>query len=132
VTYLQSTLRFLIPTVIFLVLGACASLPDDKNLRNHAASVSASSTLSSTSFLQRAKLKLKKGKSEALNLYAPSYFESAQNAYKEAQQAYKDKEDSSNIKLHTQLTIEYIESGIRNKKVVKDALKKSLKTASYY
>ncbi len=124
---MQSSLRFFLISVIFLVLSACASLPDDNNLHNHAESVSSSSRLSSASFLQRAKLKLQKGKSESLHLYAPSYLENAQNAYKEAHQAYKDKEDDNTIKLQTQLSIEYIESGMRNKKVVKGTLKKSLK-----
>lgn len=124
---MQSTFRFAISAAIFLMLSACASLPDDKNLQNHAQSVAGASTLSSASFLQRAKLKLQKGKSEALSLYAPSYFENAQNAYQEAREAYQDKDSEDDIKEQTQLSIEYIDSGLRNKKVVKDTLKKSLK-----
>ncbi len=125
--YMQGSIRFFIFTFICLVLGACASLPDDNNLHNHAVLVTESSTLSSTSFLQLSKLQLRKGKSESLHLYAPTYFKQANKSYKDAQRAYKNKGDEDHIKLLTQLSIEYIESGMRNKKVVKDALKKSLK-----
>ncbi len=124
---MQSTFRFVISAVIFLALGACASLPDDKNLKSHAQSVASASKLSSASLLQRAKLKLQKGKSEALSLYAPSYFENARSSYQEAREAYKEKDSDDTIKELTQLSIEYINSGLRNKKVVKDTLKNSLK-----
>ncbi len=124
---MQSTFRFLISATCLYLLAACASLPDDKNLQSHAESVANSSSLSSSSFLQRAKLKIQKGKSEYLNLYAPTYFEHAQVAYKEAYEAYKNKDDEEEVKTQTQLSIEYIDSGLRNKKVVKNTLKKSLK-----
>ncbi len=124
---MPSTFRFLISAALLSLLAACASLPDDKNLQSHAQTVANSSSLSSSSFLQRAKLKIQKGKSEYLSLYAPSYYEHAQTAYKEAYQAYKNKDDEEEIKIQTQLSIEYIDSGLRNKKVVKNTLKKSLK-----
>ncbi len=109
------------------VLVGCASLPDDKNLNNHAESFVASSKINASSLMQRAKLKIKKGKSESLDFYAPSYFKNAQDTYQEARVSYQSKDDEKDTKIKTQLSIEYVDSGMRNKKVVLDTLKKSLK-----
>ncbi|MEY8205569.1 MAG: hypothetical protein RPR40_10920 [Bermanella sp.] len=124
---MQSTFRLVISALAIVALAACASLPDDASLKRQAQSVSSASKLSSTSFLQRAKLRIQKGKSEALSLYAPSYLENAQNSYRQARAAYADKDSAASIKELTQLSIEYINSGLRTKKLVNNTLKKSLK-----
>ena len=79
------------------LLVGCASLPDDKNLNSHAESFVASSKINASSLMQRAKLKIKKGKSESLEFYAPSYFKNAQDAYQEALVSYQNKDDEKDI-----------------------------------
>ena len=106
-------------------VAGCASLPDDKSVQSRAQKSSQSNTASHT-ILQRAKLKLSKAASENLALYGPSYLEKANAAYAEAQSLYKEKQDDQAIKLRAETAIEYINAGLRNKRVVKDALKKGL------
>ena len=125
---MTSTIRSIF--AIFLVpcyLVGCATLPDDESLNNHAESFISKEKINSSSLIQRAKLKIKKGKSENLAFYAPSYFKNAQDSYQEALVSYQNKDNERDTRLKSQLSIEYIGSGIRNKKVVLDTLKKSLK-----
>ncbi len=124
---LSRTSSIIFISILSLFLNACASLPDDKSLQNRAESQAASNKQNVSSALQRAKLKIKKSKTEALPFYAPSYFEKSQEAYQKAHDIYTEKGSSADIKKHAQTTIEYVNSGIRNKKVVIDTLKKSLK-----
>lgn len=122
-----STIRSMF--AIFLVSGflvGCASLPDDKTLNSQAESFASKTKINSSSLMQRAKLKVKKGKSENLAFYAPSYFKNAQDSYQEALVSYQNKNEETQTKTKTQLSIEYINSGMRNKKVVLDTLKESL------
>jgi hypothetical protein len=107
-----------------LLIG-CASLPDDKSVQNRAERASQSKTSSQT-IMQRAKLKQSKAASESLALYGPTFLEKATKAYKKANILYKEKADTESIKLEASISIEYINAGLRNKKVVKDTLKTSL------
>jgi hypothetical protein len=113
--------------ILSVVLSACASLPDEKSVQSRAASASqVQSTFNSA--LQKAKLKIKKANSESLSFYAPSYYQKAQQSFTSAKSLYSEETTSKDAKLEAQLTIEYINSGIRNKKMVKDTLQKSLKS----
>lgn len=108
-----------------VVLIGCASLPDDTSVQNRAERVSLSKDSSQT-IMQRAKLKHSKAASENLALYGPTFLEKANDAYEKAKTLYKDNTDTESIKLEAALSIEYINAGLRNKKVVKDTLKTSL------
>lgn len=112
-----------------IALSACASLPDEKSAQSRAEQVSQSKH-SANDILQRAKLSLKKSDSESLSFYAPSYQKKASDAFNKAQSLYANNAEPSEIKLHAQLASEFINAGIRNKKVVKDTLKKSLNNRS--
>jgi hypothetical protein len=109
------------------MLSACASLPDEKGVQSRAASASQSQEIFNSA-LQKAKLKIKKANSESLSFYAPSYYQKARQSFISAKSLYAEDTQSKDAKLEAQLTIEYINSGIRNKKVVKDTLEKSLKS----
>lgn len=111
--------------MVSVLTAGCASLPDDQSVLSRAQQSSVSKTSSST-ILQRAKLKLSKAASEELALYGPSYLEKANESYKKAQELYKNKQDEQSIKLHAGMSIEYVNAGLRNKRVVQDALTKSL------
>ncbi len=124
---MSSTIRSIMPILIFILFSGCASLPDEKSLEKHAMSVISSSNTNTSSYLQKAKLRIKKANTESLEFYAPSYFQRAKKDYQEALKLYKNKEGSNEIKSLTQLTIEYVNSGLRNKKIVLDTLKASIK-----
>jgi hypothetical protein len=110
-----------------VILSACASLPDQKSVQSRAAK--ASQTTSSTSdVLQKAKLKIKKADSQAMSFYAPSYHKLALQSFATARLLYGKDPRNKEAKLNAQLAIEYLNSGINNKNIVKNVLKKSLKT----
>ena len=124
---MPSTIRSIfVILIVSCYLSGCASLPDDDSLNHQAATFVSKEKINSSSLMQRAKLKIKKGKSENLAFFAPSYFKNAQDSYQEALVSYQNKDEELDAKLKTQLSIEYIDSGMRNKKVVLDTLKKSL------
>ena len=111
--------------ILSIMLAGCASLPDDQSVQNRAKQSSQSNHDSNT-LLQRAKLKMAKANSENLALYGPSYLIKAKESYRKAQALYKEKQNESDIKFEAELAIEYVNAGLRNKRVVKDALKASL------
>jgi hypothetical protein len=110
-----------------VILSACASLPDQKSIESRAASASLGNN-SVNDILQKAKLKLKKSNSEELSFYAPSYHNQALEFFATANSLYAKDPKDKEAKLNAQLVIEYLNAGSRNKKMVKDILKKSLKT----
>lgn len=109
-----------------LYLSACSSLPDQKNLNLRAEQIAHKSTQSEQSSLQNAKLKLQKANTELLAFYAPTYLKQAQEAYDKATDLYTKKEATTDIRLHAQLSIEWVEAGLRNKKMVREYLSNSL------
>ncbi len=124
---MTSTIRSIFTVLLAACyLAGCTTLPDDESLNKHAESFISKEKINPSSLMQRTKLKIKKGKSEDLAFYAPSYFKNAQDNYQEALVSYQNKDDARDTKLKSQLSIEYIDSGMRNKKVVLDTLKKSL------
>jgi hypothetical protein len=110
-----------------VILSACASLPDQKSVESRAASASLNNN-SANDVLQKAKLKIKKSNSEELSFYAPSYHNQALESFATANSLYAKNPKDKEAKLNAQLVIEYLNAGTRNKKMVKDILKKSLKT----
>jgi hypothetical protein len=110
-----------------VILSACASLPDQKSVESRAASASLDNS-SANDILQKAKLKIKKSNSEELSFYAPSYHSQALDSFASANSLYAKNPKDKEAKLNAQLVIEYLNAGSRNKKMVKDILKKSLKT----
>lgn len=118
-----------VSAILSLVLTACASLPDEKSIQTRAQSSGPLSNSSSDS-LQKAKLQIKKSESEMLNFYAPSYHAKALQAFEKAKSMYSENSQSKDVKLNAQLAFEFINAGMRNKKIVKDALKKSLNNRS--
>ena len=123
----KHTRSILFISILSLFVSACASLPDDKILQIKAEAQALASKQNSTSMLQRAKLKIKKAKTEALLFYAPSYFEKGLGVYQKARRINTEKGSAADIKKYAQTTIGYVDSGIRNKKIVKNSLIKSLK-----
>lgn len=115
----------LITALVVTVIAGCASLPDDASLERRVDQMDQTKVASQT-YLQRAKVSMTKARTENLALYGPTYLQKATHHYEEAQQQYKAQQDESAIKREAQLAIEYIQAGLRNKRVVKDALKKSL------
>ena len=112
--------------VFISLISACSSLPDQKNLNIRAEQTAQNSKQSEQSALQSAKMKLQKANTELLALYAPTYLEQAQSEYTQATKLYAEKEPTSEIRLHAQLVIEWIEAGLRNKKIVREYLSASL------
>lgn len=110
----------------YFFLSACSTLPDQQNLNLRAEKTAQKSTRSEQSSLQLAKLKLQKANTELLAFYAPSYLEQAQTEYKQATDFYTQKEPTPKIRLHAQLSIEWVEAGLRNKKMVREYLSTSL------
>lgn len=106
-----------------LTLSGCASLPDEKSVQSRAEQAKGSANDN----LQRAKLNIRKAESENLAFYAPSYYEKAKAAFTEAKTQSASNKDGQEVKLNARLSTEYVNAGIRNKKIVKDTLKKSLK-----
>ncbi|MFY0641497.1 MAG: hypothetical protein JXR16_10665 [Bermanella sp.] len=109
-----------------IFIGACSTLPDQKNLNIRAEKAAQNSKQSEQSALQSAKVKLQKANTELLAFYAPTYLEQAQSEYAQATKLYNQKESSEEIRLHAQLTVEWIEAGLRNKKMVREYLSASL------
>lgn len=125
-TFLGQSLRLI--TISSLVLiTACASLPDQKSLTKRAEDVALKSSNSSATSVQNANLSLKKAHSESLRFYAPSYLQAAQDAFNAAQKQYHEDAKHPDVAIQSQLCIELVNSGLRNKKVVLDTLPKSLK-----
>lgn len=112
--------------VFISLISACSSLPDQKNLNIRAEQTAQKSKQSEQSALQSAKMKLQKANTELLALYAPTYLEQAQSEYTQATKLYTEKEPTSEIRLHAQLVIEWVEAGLRNKKIVREYLSASL------
>jgi hypothetical protein len=122
----MSSIKSLFLFVFILSLSACASLPDQQNLNLRAEQIAQTSSKSSQSLLQQAKRKLQKSHTESLAFYAPTYLEQAQLCYNDASMQYKQKEQDSEIKLNAQRSIEWVEAGLRNKKMVLEYLSASL------
>lgn len=121
-----------IPKALFLltitsILGGCSSLPDEKNIDTRAEQLATKSAKPSQSLLQQAKLKLHKADRELLAFYAPTYFEKATESYSKAKSLYEEHAKDYDIHLASQLSIQYVESGLRNKKIVQEYLADSLK-----
>jgi hypothetical protein len=115
--------------IIFLsvVLSACTSLPDQKSVEFRAASASQINS-STNDILQKTKLKIKKASSQTLSFYAPSYHKQALASFATAKSLYAKNSNDEEAKLNALLAIEYLNSGIRNKKIVMSVLQKSLKS----
>lgn len=109
------------------LLCACASLPDQKSLSKRAEDIALKTSNSSATSIQNANLSLKKAHSESLQFYAPSYLAAAQQAFDDAQKKYHQDPKHNDVAIQSQLCIELVNSGLRNKKVVLDTLPKSLK-----
>lgn len=109
-----------------ILLSACSTLPDQQNLNQRAQQLAVKSSKSDQSLLQQAKLHIQKAHSESLAFYAPTYLENAEKDYAIAQADYQAKHASQDIRLHAQLAIEWVNAGIRNKKMVREYLSKSL------
>ena len=122
----RNIIKSLFLFTLFASLMACSSLPDQKNIDLRAEQTAQKSPKSSQFFLQQAKSKLQKSHIESLAFYAPTYLEQAQNAYDEASALYLEKTNSDKVKRQAQLSIELIEAGLRNKKMVKEYLPASL------
>lgn len=123
--YLQLHKPLFLLAFIF-VLSACSSLPDQKSIDTKAAQLSQKSTSPTQTLLQHAKLKIQKANTELLAFYAPTYMEKAQESYNKAKELYTDNTEPEDIQLQAQLAMQYVESGIRNKKMVKEYLTDSL------
>jgi len=108
------------------LLTACASLPDEKNIQNRAEQFAQKSAKPAQSLIQQAKLKLQKANTELLAFYAPTYMKQAQTHFEKAKQLYSEKAENIEIREQTQLSVEYVESGLRNKKIVKEYLTSTL------
>lgn len=113
---------------IMCAISACSTLPDQSNIETRAKQFAAKSSKSSQSLLQLAKLKLQKADTELLAFYAPTYLYNANQSYEEATTLYKQEADDSDIRHHAQLTVQYVESGLRNKKMVTNYLADSLQS----
>lgn len=109
-----------------LFLSACSSLPDQKSVERRAASLS-EQAISSSRLLQRAKTSMQKARSQELAVYAPTYFTHAQSHYQQAVEAYKQKLDKTEIRLNAHLSMEFVNAGLRTKKLVLEHLPRSLK-----
>lgn len=112
--------------VFSIFISACSTLPDQKNLNIRAEQTAQQSQQSEQSALQSAKMKLQKANTELLAFYAPTYLKEAQTEYTQATKLYNQKEPTSEIRLHAQLTVEWVEAGLRNKKMVREYLSASL------
>lgn len=122
----QNSIKSLFLFVLFVALSACSSLHEQKNIQLRAEQATQKSSQSTQFMLQRAKAKLQKSHTESLAFYAPTYLEQAQQAYEKANKLYLEKESSDAIKLYAQRSIEWVEAGLRNKKMVKEYLSASL------
>ncbi|GAA6134177.1 hypothetical protein NBRC116188_09660 [Oceaniserpentilla sp. 4NH20-0058] len=109
-----------------LLLSACSSLPDQKIINSKATQLSQKNNSSTQALLQNAKLKIQKANTKLLAFYAPTYMEKAQESYNKAKELYADNAETKDIQLQSQLVMQYVESGVRNKKMVKEYLASSL------
>lgn len=110
----------------FLLLSACASLPGEKDAQEKAKQAS-QSNMATTEAIQKAKLKIKKAERENLAFFAPSYYQKALQSFELAKSLYSTNQNQSDVKLNAQLTVEYCNSALNNKKQVLATLKQSLK-----
>jgi hypothetical protein len=108
-----------------LVLSGCATLPDEKSIQSRAEQ-STPSNKSANDALQSAKLNIRKAESENLSFYAPSYYTKAKTSFEKAKTLYAKDNINPEAKLNAYLSTEYVNAGLRNKKVAKDTLNKSL------
>jgi hypothetical protein len=109
---------------LILSLSGCSSLPDEKSIYSRAEQASPAKS-SANDALQGAKLNIRKAESENLSFYAPTYYVNAISSFEKAKTLYAEN-NNSDTKLNAYLSTEYVNAGIRNKKVTKDTLKKSL------
>lgn len=124
-THISLYLKML-PLIGAFLLSACSSLPDQKSVERRAASLS-QQAISSSRLLQRSKTSMQKARSQELAIYAPTYFAQAQTHYQKALETYKQKTDETEIRLNAHLSMEFVNAGLRNKKLVLEHLPKSLK-----
>lgn len=108
-----------------LALSACSSTPDQKSIE-HSAKTLSQQSIANSQLMQRAKLLMQKAVSQDLIFFAPTYYDLAQEQYVKAQELYKQKASRDEIRMAAYLSIEYVNAGLRNKKLVEEHLKYSL------
>lgn len=108
------------------LMTGCASLPDTQQIEQSAAINAGKSKKQLTSVMQKAKVDIKKGETETLSFYAPSYMEHAYQSLAKAEEQQKagDKQEAKRYAIQTS---KYINAGTGVKKTVSTTLKKALK-----
>ena len=108
------------------LLSGCASLPDTQQIEQSAEINANGSKKQLTSLMQKAKVDLKKGNSQDLAFFAPSYLEQATQSMGKAEEKQLAG-DSIEAKRYAIQASKYVNAGLGVKKTVKTTLKKALK-----